>query len=281
MITNNFNLPGPIVRAIQNDSYSAGKSDISVTSLIAPPRMVALKRQHGPQIVEDATDRVWALIGQATHSIIERAAEGSDVAEERLYAKREDWWLSGQFDLLTEGRLIDFKITSVWSVIDAQKNGKKDWDAQLNVLDWLCRENGIHVAKLEIIALIRDWSKHKAFQDGYPSKQVATISIPRWSPEEQEAYVVERIKAHQAAHEELPLCTPEEQWARPDQWAVMKKGRKAAVRLFDNEQEAHEYGRNKVEGYTLQHRPGDSVRCSGYCSVAEFCTQLGEKNGTR
>lgn len=282
MITNNLNLPRPIVKAIENDSYHASygnrKADISVTSLIDSPRIVALKRQHRGQIVEDAADLVWALIGQATHAIIERAATEDDIAEERLYAKREDWWISGQFDLLSGGTLSDFKITSVWSVISAMKDGKPEWDAQLNVLDWLCRENGIKVEQLEIIALIRDWSKNKAREDGYPGKQVVRIPIPRWTPEEQEEYVIQRIKTHQAAHEDLPLCSDEERWTRPAKWAVMKKGAKRATRLLDSEQEAHEYGTQNVEGYTLQYRPGESVRCNSYCSVAQFCTQKENEN---
>lgn len=286
MITNKQNLPGPIVRAIENDGYSAtynGKrADISVTSLIDSPRIVALKRQYRTQIVEDAADLVWALLGQATHSVIERAATGDDIAEKRLYAERKGWTISGQFDLLSEGTLTDFKITSVWSVIDAQKNGKPAWDAQLNVLDWLCRKNGLHPMRAQIVALIRDWSKNKAHEDGYPGKQVVTIPIELWPEDRQERFVLERIEAHQRAHEELPLCTAEDQWRRPEKWAVMKKGQKRAVRLLDSESEAHEYAKaNDLEAYTLQYRPGDAVRCSNYCSVAEFCEQRKAENGTR
>ena len=45
-ITNNANIPQPIVDAIKNDSYSKGKADISVTQLIAPAQIVALERKH-------------------------------------------------------------------------------------------------------------------------------------------------------------------------------------------------------------------------------------------
>lgn len=274
MITNKQNLPGPIVKAIENDGYSAGNSDISVTSLIDSPRIVALKKQHSYEIIEDASDRIWSLLGQAVHSIIERAAEPGDMSETRLFAEAEGWKLSGQFDLLTEGRLIDFKTTSVWTVIDAIQNGKKVWDAQLNVLDWLCRKNNIEVEKLQIIAIIRDWSKNQARRSSdYPQNQVYTFDIPRWTPEQQDEYVSDRLRAHQSARNDLPLCTPEDRWEKPSKWAVMKKGRKSAIRLLDTETEAHEYGKRYVDGYTLEFRPGDAVRCSSYCAVADFCTQ--------
>src|SRR4051812_15200780 len=110
-ITNDQNLAEPIYRAICNDQYKGG-GDISITRLIAPPRIVALRKHYEGQIVEDAVDRVWSLLGQSVHLIIERASEGMvDVeAETRLYMPIEGitlpdgknlwtWQLSGQPDI--------------------------------------------------------------------------------------------------------------------------------------------------------------------------------------
>jgi hypothetical protein len=84
---------------------------------------------------------------------------------------------------------------------------------------------------------------------------------------------------HKDALESLPECSPEERWEKPAVWAVKKKNRKSAIRLFASPDEAHEYGRRFVEGYFLEHRPGDAVRCSKYCSVANFCDQWRNVNG--
>ena len=276
MITNKLGLPDSIVRAIENDSYSPGKSDISVTSLIDSPRIVALKKQHAGEIVEDAADRIWSLMGQAVHSVIERAQTDADIAERRIYANAGGWRISGQFDLLSNAKLIDFKMTSVWTVIHAWQEGKPEWENQLNVLDWLCRKNGLYVEQLQIIAILRDWSKFKAMEAGYPDQQVVVISIPRWSEERQEQYVLERVQAHQDARSDLPPCTAEEQWRKPEKWAVMKPRRKSAVRVFDTEEAASDYRREHVEEGYIEFRPGDAVRCSKYCSVAQFCDQYKE-----
>ena len=269
-LTNRQNLPEAIVRAVSNDSYNAGKSDISVTSLIAPPRIFALKKQHRGELVEDVADRIWSLIGQATHTVIERAKSETDLVEKRLFTEVEGWTISGQFDYWSHGALIDWKTTSVWSVIHGDK---PEWEKQLNCLDYLCNRNGIFVEKLQIIAILKDWSKMKARTDkGYPQKQVVVIDVPKWSEEQQREYLTERVRAHQSALKELPEC--EDRWERPSKWAVMKPNRKSAVRLLDSEEEAHAYAKQKeVKGYYLVYRQGEPIRCKDYCSVAPYCEQ--------
>lgn len=274
-LTNRQNLPEAIARAVSNDSYDAGNSDISVTSLIGSPRITALRKAHGGEIVEDVADRIWSLIGQATHVVIERAKSETDLVEKRLFTEIEGWIVSGQFDYWSHGALIDWKTTSVWSVIHAQQEGKPDWENQLNCLDYLCNKNGIFVEKLQIIAIIRDWSKMKARTDkSYPQEQAIVLDIPKWSEEEQLIYLTERVKAHQQAREDLPLCSPEERWERPSKWAVMKPNRKSAVRLVDTEEQAHEYAEWKgLEDYYLVYRQGEPIKCKEYCSVAPYCEQ--------
>src|SRR6202142_1696526 len=82
--TNKQNLPQPIVKAVTNDSYNSGDCDISVTSLLKPPQMLALERLHKDDLEEDVSDRIWSLLGQVIHGILERAEETA-VAERRLY----------------------------------------------------------------------------------------------------------------------------------------------------------------------------------------------------
>lgn len=271
-LTNKLNIPEAIVRAVANDSYNAGNSDISVTSLINSPRLSALRRSHGGEIVEDVADRIWSLFGQATHVVIERAKSETDMVEKRLFTEVEGWKVSGQFDYWSHGALIDWKTTSVWSVIHGIK---PEWENQLNLLDYLCNVNGIFVEKLQIIAIFKDWSKMKARTDkSYPQKHVAVIDIPKWSKEDQEQYLLDRVRAHQSARKELPLCSPEERWERPSKWAVMKPNRKSAVRLVDTEQEAHEYAEWKeLKDYYLVYRQGEPVKCKDYCPVAPHCEQ--------
>lgn len=290
--TNASNLPKAIERAVSNDPYDSSGSDISTTRLIAPPRIRVLEKRNYDLLEEDVSDRIFSLLGQSVHHIIERAKTRKELSEKRLFYKDEKitngWTLSGAFDLLNrEGHLTDFKVTSAWQVVHALKDGKPDWENQLNVLDFLCRKNPnelinyktkIKVKRLSVMAILRDWSLFQTMKsDNYPKKQVAMIPIRRWTEDEQDNYVRERIKIHQNAEKvsKLPLCTATERWRKEDQFAVMKSGRKSALRLLDTRQLALDYlkSQNMVEGVgcSIVERKGEDVRCQHYCKVNQFC----------
>ena len=290
--TNASNLPKAIERAVSNDPYDSSGSDISTTRLIAPPRIRVLEKRNYDLLEEDVADRIFSLLGQSVHHIIERAKTRKELSEKRLFYKDEKitngWTLSGAFDLLNrEGHLTDFKVTSAWQVVHALKDGKPDWENQLNVLDFLCRKNPnelinyktkIKVKRLSVMAILRDWSLFQTMRsDNYPRKQVAMIPIRRWTEEEQDNYVRERIKIHQNAEKvsKLPLCTATERWRKEDQFAVMKSGRKSALRLLDTKQLALDYlkSQNMVEGTgcSIVERKAEEVRCQHYCKVNQFC----------
>lgn len=286
-LTNNAGLPAPLVEAIANDSYTRGDADISVTSLISPPRQVALLRAHGDELEEDASDRVFSLLGQAIHTIMERASN-TGLAEERLYADVGGWRISGQIDRLDGTTIGDFKTASV---NELAYGVKAERELQLNCYAHLARLNGYTVERVEAIFILRDWSKVRAAKDpSYPQKQVAIVELPLWSHEKAQAYIEQRVFVHQLARsiyereqpqqDGLPDCSAEERWAKPDVYAVMKTGRKSAVKLCDWEAEAqayvNEWGADK---HYIQHRPGESLRCTFYCGAAAVCEQFKAMQG--
>tara|TARA_R110000787_G_scaffold38014_2_gene96094 strand:+ start:34 stop:903 length:870 start_codon:yes stop_codon:yes gene_type:complete len=281
-ITNVLNLPQPIVDAVQNDPYDSGESDISVTRLISPPRQVALANEHGRKLTEDCADRLFSLMGQAMHHILERGGdvEGTRIIEKRLFADVGGWKISGQIDIWENGVLDDYKFTSVWETLNGLKEEKIQ---QLNMLAWLSRLNGIKVDKIRIVALYRDWSKSKAeFERDYPQHQIGVIEVPMWDDFKTAAFIDERVAIHQAARLELPFCTDEERWQRATKYAVMKEGRKSAFRLLDSSDAAMIYCEDKgfandgelKTGYYVEIRRGEATRCKHYCAVAPFCTQF-------
>lgn len=276
-ITNKSGLPAPLVAAITNDPYSSGDSDISVTRLISPPRKVALERANADKIEEDAADRIWSLIGQIGHLILERANNGA-VVERRLSAIVEGWKVSGQVDLV-DGDLVDYKFTSLWSA----KNGcKPEWIHQLNLNAWLCAQNGIEIKGLKIVAILRDWTVTEASRNPeLPQRQVVVFDVPKWDSKAQFDFMVDRVKAHQMARVVLPECSDEDRWTKPPKFALMKEGRKSAVRLFDREQDAVSAMDAIVldhQKHFIQHRKGERMRCQFYCAAAPFCEQwLAEK----
>jgi hypothetical protein len=276
-ITNNFGLPAPMFRALSHDGYMAGqrKADISVTTLIGPPKINQLKKRYSDQIVEDASDRVWALLGQSVHKVLELAGGEDEMTEKRLYKEINGWTLTGQTDLYETGNKVisDFKVTSVFSFL---LGGKSEWEAQINLNAMLWREYGYEVNKGQIVAILRDWQASKAeFDKEYPQCAVHIVDIPLWDNEECIAYAAERIKLHQAAAEmpddTIPACDAKERWAKPDTFAIKKNGNKRATKVCETKEEAENllptYGAN----HSIEARPGGDIRCERYCSVAPFC----------
>lgn len=238
-LTNKYNLPAAFLRAAENDPYDRGEADFSVTELLNPPRAQALKAIHKDELEEDCSDRVFAILGQSVHKILERAARPEDIVERRLYGSFIGNVLTGQIDLLETDR----KVLSDWKVVKSypftKKGGrgqKPEWIQQLNMQLELLRMNDLDAERLQIVGIIKDWTeacldpynKHK-YMEGYPEAEIVTIDIPIWPREKTQNFIKERIEAHIAARFNLPQCTPTETW-----------------------------GGN---------------RCKSYCSVATFCSQ--------
>jgi hypothetical protein len=165
---------------------------------------------------------------------------------------------------------MDYKITSTWSVLGKTK---LEWEYQLNLLRLLALRSGIEVDTLRIIAILRDWSKMKARTDkDYPQAQVVPVEIPVWPIAVAEQFMEARVRAHQDPNP--PPCTDEERWKEPDVWAVMKVGRKSAVKLHDTESAAAAHAADLGKGHSIAHRPGGYRRCADYCSVSHACPLL-------
>jgi len=290
VITNNAGYPEALVKAVENDSYSKGEGvNRSVTGLLAPPRQAALKEIHGHEIVEDVSDRTYALYGQLIHLLLERAGEQSRNAinEQRLYTEVNGWKISGQTDTLTltedqrSWTISDFKFVTSYK-FKRSYSGElvipEDYEQQLNMYAYLLNENGFKVDGLKIVAIYRDWSKLEAKRDkNYPQLGAETHEVPLWSEERAKGFMEERVRLHQAAENDLPECTDDERWAKPDKYALMPNANSARARkLFDSEVDATTWAaaNNMKPGWVIEHRKGANVRCENYCVVSEWCDQL-------
>ena len=276
-ITNLHNLPEPLVQAVTRHPHDRVEGRISVSELVQPPQLRKLTIDHRDEIVEDAADRIWSLLGTLLHGVLERNAKGlkNTIAEEELTTEVLGWTVVGHYDLsemILEGEwLTDWKLTSIWAIKDGIK---PEWEQQLNCYAELIRRAGRPVDHLQIVAVGRDWSKSKARYDkDYPQQQVKVFAVPLWPTEEASRFLEERVRLHQEAEKgQYGDCTADERWARQDQWAVMKKGQKRAVRLYDTEASAMRHvGDDKT--LTIVPRPGESVRCESYCPVNKWCSQ--------
>lgn len=273
-ITNRLNLPDALVRAVVNDSYSPGDGHFTATGLLKPARQVMLQKQYSSELEEDVSDRIWSLLGQATHTVLERAG-GNEIKEQRLYADIDGWSVSAQIDnlCLESGTLTDYKVTTSWK-FKKNKPPDADYIHQLNIQAEILRHNNYDIKGLYIVGILRDWSKLEAQRNAdYPQLQVVKQQIPMWASEQVVAFIKMRISSFLNSHEILPNCTSVEMWERDSQWAVTKKGQKRAVKLFSSPAAAEAFWRITPDAYDIKHRPGERIRCNNYCSVNKYCLQ--------
>lgn len=280
-ITNKHGLPETIVNVLKRPTYSKGGANLSATELIDSPRISQLKRLHENDIERDASEMVWSIFGSAIHGVLEHGKDDNHIIEERLHTTFDGWTISGAIDLQTltnDGIILsDYKTTSAWSVM----NEKSSWTEQLNVYAWLVEKvKSVPVVDLEIVAIIRDWSRRDAeSKELYPSAPIVPIKISLWSFEEREEYVRQRLHQHADAHMcvetklDLPECTPDEMWEKPSAWAVKKPKNVRATAVFYSEEDAKSKQEELGKEYVIEFRPGERTRCKHYCPVSQFCKQ--------
>src|SRR3990172_585418 len=126
-ITNKHGLPQALVNACQQRKPTEGR--ISVSTLLTPPQIVYLARLHWDDIEEDVVDRVLSMGGTAMAEYLAKHAGEGTLAEVDFKVSIDGTIISFRPDLITGYTLIDYKWSSVWSVI----YGKPEWAVQLNV----------------------------------------------------------------------------------------------------------------------------------------------------
>lgn len=276
ILTNHLHLPEQIENAVRRDDYNNGGT-YSATTLLKDPKEIILTKRHDNEIVRDVSEQIYALLGTSVHYILEKNQESeTQFKEERLYWLFGDDIVSGKFDLydMKEERVYDFKTTSVFTYIlgDTEK-----YRFQLLVYGLLLRKNGFPCKYGRIIQIFRDWSRTKAkFDKSYPQMPVNTIDFNFTDKDfdEIEADIWKRLnninKYKGTPDDEIPVCSKENRWATDDKFAVMKKGRKSALRVLNSRDEA-ELWMEYNKGDYIEERPAESRKCMDYCSCCEFC----------
>lgn len=293
MLTNVYGLPQPFVDAVSRQHVQK-PNRYSVTRILGGTCEAVLQKRHGDEADGDVADMVWAIFGSAVHKILEEGKEtDSQLKENWMSVQVGDYELSGIFDLYdAETKTVtDWKTCSVWKV---KFGDYEDWRRQILLYCWMLRKNGFEAERGEVVAIIKDHSKRDAkykASEGYPPHPV---HVERWEFVDSdfgwvEEYVTdwfEKVKVQEHLYDsELIPCSPDERWHKDDKWAVMKKGRKTAIRVYGNKNDAYQRaaGENRQAGkdglFYVEHREGEDTKCQSYCSVAQWCPYYRAKYG--
>jgi hypothetical protein len=189
--------------------------------------------------------------------------------------------ISGQIDLydLFASILYDWKETSVWKFM---LGDTEEWEAQANINLHLMRMRGLTPTALKNIAILKDWKAREARfgrKPDYPKCAIHVMDMPMWNVGKVQDYILERIRMHQEGMKNPPVCNKKERWQRDATFAVMRRDRKRAVRLCDNQDqaeavmlEAMKRARpGETDKFYIESRQAEPVRCLDFCPVQTFC----------
>lgn len=263
-------MPAPFARALADDKYSKGKCDFSVTQLVSPPQRTYHATQHQP--VKDGYASFMALLGTAVHAILENyvSTEDNELAEVRNFATIKvldrDVTISGQMDFWADNCVYDYKVTG-----GIQDKMKDEHYKQVQMNAWLASRNNIHCEYVGVVYFQRDWKYMQSKVDPTYPKTPFKIFIHPYDEQEAEKLIYSLTEQHLLASlGQSRNCTSDEQWAKPDTYAVKKPDSKRARRLFDSLAEAEE---DKKPGEIIEKRAGEKTFCQSFCGFAHVCAQ--------
>lgn len=288
-----------ILKWYNKDIYSRLGSDLSVTEMLKPLRIIHLENRYRPKIVKtDINQLLPAMIGNGLHEQLQRYL--------KLEGKVNDTWkverkltsvingvrLTGRFDLLyNDTDLYDIKVTSAYK---AKKGDYSDWEKQLNIYDWMLSQDGISVATINVCMVVLDWKKADSYQAMYPNTRLSIIPLKKWSRKDQEMFISNfvnsMIGSKNLSDEELPFCSEQDRWADEAQYKLFRlPEHQKAVKVFPNMERAKKYlaacekrANNKTDwdkAVIKQVVANPWRRCENYCDVSNWCNQYKNKLG--
>ncbi len=303
-------VPLSVAVFLATDHYDHDEATISATSLIKPLRQVVLSnRVSNEDATVDLTQLVASRMGTAIHDGIERAwihnyssamkalghpqkiidrivinPKPEDLVdgvipiylEQRAYRKVGKHTVSGKFDFVGEGRVEDFKTTTVYTAMNNTNDDK--YILQGSIYRWL-NPTIITQDEMAIQFIFTDWSAARAkAEPHYPQQRIQQRILPLKTVAETEQYVKAKLTQidyyWDKPEESIPLCTDEELWRSAPVFKYYKNPDKTArsTKNFDTKSEA--MIRNAEDGGKglVLERPGQVTACK-YCNAFSVCSQ--------
>ncbi|MGV8863232.1 MAG: hypothetical protein ACOH2T_18960 [Pseudomonas sp.] len=312
-MTNNAGLDLAIAVWLASDEYQYDDRPnyISVTTLIRGLKKTILGARVPEELrIPDISDRIATSIGHVLHRGVEYSwklhyrssmeklgypkgvidsirinpeTEEPDTisvyTEFRTEREFKGWIISGQVDLIIEGRLTDAKSTKVWSFIN--QPSVEEWKLQGSIYRWLNPEKITH-DQLAIQYLLLDWNRGAASRDpSYPPHAVPLRSYALMGLQETEQWVATKLSLLKqywdSPEEQLPECSEEDLWRTQPVYKYYanpeKMGR--STKNFDGpmaELEAKNHLASKGHIGVVLQVPGEVKACN-FCTAFPICKQ--------
>jgi len=274
------------------DDYDYVPGVRSATQLLKPVQATILRDRHEDAITVDISELIPRRIGTAIHESMEDALKDTPtIGEQRVRCQIKmprggSFTISGKFDRITiddqTGTLWDWKYTSVYKFI---KEEVDDYRRQLSIYRYILLKNSdpnyppLISDEGMIVFFFNDWMPSKArTQADYPKTRVMEFPVTLYGAKEIERWIQTKLEllalANAVPDASLPECSKADLWMDDDKWAVMKEGRKSAVKLHGTEESAtlHMESMNGNVHY-LEQRKALAKRCE-YCEVRGVCHQF-------
>ena len=313
--TNQLQIPLALAVFLASDDYDYETGVISATSLIKPVRQLILpKRMKPEEIVIDISSLVSSRMGSSIHSGIEKAwlnpvpalkalgypkkvwgnilinptkevlAQNPNAIpvymEQRAYKEILGFKVSGKYDFVAEGKVQDFKSTSVYTYMN-QTNVEK-YILQGSIYRWL-NPDIITEDTMMVHYIFTDWSKASALQNkDYPQSRVLTQRLKLLSVQETEQYILNKLTEYKhhlnSPENEIPHCSEEDLWRKDSVWKYYRDPSKMTGRStknFDNRHDAYiRLAEDGNVGIVVEVR--GQVNACKYCAAFNICTQKDE-----
>jgi len=307
---NTSNVPLSLAVFLATDSYEHDSNVISATTLIKPLRQIILgSRVPQEQSLVDIGGLVSSRMGSAIHDAIERSwLNGFPEAlkalgypektierirvnpkpeelhhglipvylEQRSYREIAGRTVSGKFDFVGDGRVEDFKSTSVNTWINNTNDDK--YILQGSIYRWL-NPRIITQDTMAIQFIFTDWVAVRARTDpNYPSNRIMERVLRLHPLDYTENFIRTKIQQldlyWHAPESDMPRCSDDELWRKAPQYKYYKNPTSTArsTKNFDNKQDA--YLRLAQDGNVgrVVEVPGQVVACK-YCPAYPVCSQ--------
>lgn len=313
MYTNNTNIDLPLaVWLASSGGYDLtyDPNVLSATTLLNPLKSLILThRAHEKGLVgsNDLDDQVASRVGSAVHDAAEQvwtnpvafweAMEALGYSTETIEhfkinpevihegdipvfieRRREKavkgMIVSGKFDFVVDGTLLDIKTTKTYSWKTGSNNEK--YQMQGSIYRWLNPEI-ITAPLMKIQYAFTDWLPQYAKDEKYPNHRVMSKEFPLLPIGHVEQFINNKIQSYKDLldedQENLPICTPKELWQDPSEWAYFKNpAAKRATRVYNLQSDAAIHFSKDGNVGRIEERKKPVKFCK-YCKARPLCLQ--------